>query len=96
MFFFFRYCCCATMRMELVPHYRMEGASDHGVLIPKHTYFCQDDFVGSGMIGDNEVNYVDGVEYLPEQKPADVWTTFSPKIQSKITLRNTRLCGSAA
>ena len=35
--------------------------------------------------------YVDGVEYLPEQKPAEVWTTFSPKIQNKITLRNTRL-----
>ena len=69
----------------------MEGANDYGVLILKHTYFCLNDFVSSGMIGDDEVNVIDGVEYLPEQKPAEVWTTFSPKIQSKITLRNTRL-----
>ena len=40
---------------------------------------------------DNEVHMVDGKEYLPEQKPINIWTTFSPKIESKITLRKTQL-----
>ncbi len=43
------------------------------------------------MSDSNEIHIIDGEEYLPEQKPSNVWTTFDPKIQSKITLRNTRL-----
>ena len=40
---------------------------------------------------DDEIHVIDGEEYLPEQKPINVWTTFNPKIQSKITLIVTSL-----
>ena len=43
------------------------------------------------MNNDDDIHVIDGEEYLPEQKPTNVWTTFNPKIQSKITLRKTRL-----